>query len=139
MLAEAGGPGPELFHLGGGTGGEFCLGGVGHLIGLRFGAVGFLVEGGGGNAHRVPFLAQRFDNGGADQAFDVGAGRVFRAELVAFAGIEGASGERAEDGRLDGAPILGGGINEYGQLRGGERQGGGGLEQPAVEAGDFLH
>ena len=78
------------------------------------------------------------DDGGADEALDVGARGVFGAEFVAFAGIERAGEQGAEDGRLDGAPIGGGGIGEHGELRGGEREGGGVFKQPAIEAGDFL-
>ena len=138
ILAEAGGIGSELFRLGGGTGGEFRLGVGFELIGLDFRLVGFLVEGGGGDADGVPFVAQRADDGGADEALDVGARGEFRAELVALAGIEGADEQGAEDGGLDAAPIGGGGIGEHVELRGGEREGGGVFKQPAVEAGDFL-
>ena len=60
----------------------------------------------GGGADGVPFLADRLDDGGHDEALDVGAGRVVRAELVAFDGVEGAFEQRAEDGGLDVVPFL---------------------------------
>ena len=90
ILAEAGGIGSELFGRGGGTGGDFRLGVGFELVGLDFGLVGLVVEGGGGDADGIPFVAQRADDGGADEALDVGARGEFGAEFVAFAGIEGA-------------------------------------------------
>ena len=133
--AELGGGGSDFHGGGGGSEGfDFPV----HFVGGVLGGFGGEVEAGGGDADGFPFLAQRLDDGGADEALDVGARGVFRAELVALAGIEGAGEEGAEDGWLYLRPIGGGGIGEHFQLRGGEEQGGGVFEKPAVEVGDFL-
>ena len=55
----------------------------------------------GGGADAFPLGAQRLDDGGQHQAFDVGAGREVGAQLVAFAGIQRPFQQRAEDGGLD--------------------------------------
>ena len=47
-------------------------------------------EGEGGGLYGGPFLAQGFDNGGQDEAFDIGAWVVVCAEFVALVGVEGA-------------------------------------------------
>ena len=84
----------------------------------------------------LPVGAQGLDEGGQDEALDVGARGVVGAELVAVAGAEGAFEEGAEDGGLDLAPVGLGGLDEEGELDvvDGERVGVG--EEAAVEAED---
>ena len=88
----------------------------------------------GGGADAVPLLAQRLDDGGADDALDVGAGREVRAEVAAFGGVEGALDERAEDGRFDVLPVHRGGGDERFELVGREAGRVAVAEEQAVEA-----
>ena len=76
----------------------------------------------GGGAHVLPAAAQRLDHGGQHQALDVGARRVVRAQGVALGGVERALQQRAEDGRLDLAPVGARGLDQQPDLRGGEQQ-----------------
>src|SRR5688500_10966879 len=62
-----------------------------------------------GGLHVGPILAKRFDDGGNDEAFDVGTRSVVSAEGVALARVESAFEERAENGGLDIFPFGGGG------------------------------
>ena len=55
--------------------------------------------------HHVPVGAQRLLDGRPDQALDVGARGVVRAQGVALFGIEGAFQQGAEDGGLDVGPV----------------------------------
>lgn len=71
-----------------------------------------LQPGFGGDLDGAPLVAQRVDKGGHDQAFDVGAWGVVGTEFVAFAGVEGAFQQGAEDGGLDLAPVVFGGVDE---------------------------
>jgi hypothetical protein len=96
------------------------------------------VEVRGGQPGGFPFLAERVDDARADEALDIGAGCVFRAEFVALAGVEGAGEQGAEDGGLDIGPIGGRGSGKHGDLRGGEREGAGVLKEAAAEVGDLL-
>ena len=92
----------------------------------------------GGGLHVGPILAERLDDGGDDEAFDVGAGRVVSAEGVALALIEGALQQRAEDGGLHIFPFGGGGEAEDVELLAVEREGFDGFEEAAIEAQDVL-
>ncbi len=60
------------------------------MEGVDFGArrveLAFVGEQQRGGLHVAPLLAQRLDDGGQDEAFDVGARRVVGAERVALAG-----------------------------------------------------
>jgi hypothetical protein len=60
------------------------------------------------------------------------------AELVALDGIERALEQGAEDGGLDVAPVLGGGLDEELELVGVEREGAGLGEEVAVESADVV-
>ena len=62
-------------------------------------------RGEGGGAGVLPVGAEGLDEGGQDEALDVGARGVVGAELVALAGAEGAFEQGAEDGGLDLAPV----------------------------------
>jgi hypothetical protein len=109
---------------------------------LHFGG-GFLrfalaVEGDGGGLGGVPLGAQRLDDGGHDEALDVGARGVVRAELVALDGIERALQQGAEDGGLDIAPVGARRLDEQLKLVVGEREGGGVLEEAAIEVAHFF-
>ena len=95
-------------------------------------------QGDGRRQHRFPVGAQRLDHRRHDQAFDVFAGGVVGAEIVAVAGIEGAFQQRAEDGRFDILPVGLAGLDEQAELRFGQRKGLGFLEQAAVEAQQLL-
>jgi len=74
----------------------------------------------------------------ADEALNIRARREFRAEFVALAGIERPDEQGAEDGWLNAGPTGACGSGEHFQLPGGEREGAGVFEEPAIEAGDFL-
>src|SRR5690606_8932144 len=84
-----------------------------------------------------PAFADRLLDGRSDEAFDVGAGRVLGAEAVSLLGVERAGEERAEDGRLDGAPVGLGGLAEHGDVLAGEGERAVVLEEVAVEAKQF--
>ena len=92
----------------------------------------------GGGFHGVPLGAEGFDDDGEDEAFDVGARGVVGAELVAFVRIKRALQQGAEDGGLDVAPIGPRGFDEERQLIVVEREGGGVVEEGAVEAEDLF-
>ena len=94
--------------------------------------------GDGGGADAFPFGAERFDDGGKDEAFDVGARGVVGAELVAFVGIEGALEQGAEDGGFDVAPVLGGGLFEEAELKAVDGQNGVVSKKAAVELEEFF-
>ena len=113
--------GVELVHLG--------------LGGLEVAALG---ERDGGDTDGGPFIAERLDDGGEDEALDVGARGVVGAELVAFVGREGAFEEGAEDGGLDVAPFEGGGFAEERELGGGDGKGLGGGKEAAVEVEELF-
>jgi hypothetical protein len=68
----------------------------------------------------VPLLPEGADDGGADEALDIGAGGELGAELMPLACIKGADEEGAEDGGLDAGPVGSGGIGKLGGLGGGE-------------------
>ncbi len=87
-----------------------------------------------GSAFRQRFVKNWLDDGGDDEALNVGAWGVVGAELVALDGIERALEEGAEDGGLDVFPILGGGLDEELELVGIEREGVGFGEEIAIEA-----
>ena len=69
--------GAEL--LGGGGGGAEGFDFPVHFRSAVLGGIGLAVEVGGGDADGVPLVAQEVDDGGADEALDVGARGVFRA------------------------------------------------------------
>jgi hypothetical protein len=79
--------------------------GHGDADGGSVGGIGLAVEVGGGDFGGVPLVAQGLDDGGADESLDAGAWGVFGSEYVAFAGIERAGEESAEDGGLDAGPV----------------------------------
>ena len=85
-----------------------------------------------------PFFAEGFDDGGKDEAFDVGAGGEMCAEAVAFVLVEGAFEESAEDGGFDILPLGLGGFDEEVELGGGDREGFDGFKEAAIEAEDVL-
>jgi hypothetical protein len=82
----------------------------------------------------VPAGAQRLDDGGQDEAVDVGARRVVGAEVVALERVEGVFEQGAEDGGFDFGPVGAGGFEQQFDLVAVDRQNLGILEQLAVEA-----
>ena len=90
-----------------------------------------------GGQHVGPVGAEGFDDGGDDEAFDVGAGGVVGAEAAAFGLVEGLFEEGAEDGGIDLAPVVGGGLSEFADFLAAERENGAGFEEFAVEAADL--
>ena len=56
--------------------------------------------------HVAPVFAQRLDDRGDDQPFDIGARRVMGAEPATLRRIERLFEQRAEDRRLDFVPVL---------------------------------
>ncbi len=70
----------------------------------------------GGGADGFPFGAEGLDDGGEDEALDIGARGVVGAEFVAVVRIEGAFEKGAEDGGLDVAPVEAGGGAEEDEL-----------------------
>jgi hypothetical protein len=83
-----------------------------------------------------PIGAQRLDQRGDDEALDVGARRVVRAEGVALGRVERTFEKSAEDGRLHVAPVGVGRLDQQAKLGASERQGRGGREEPAIELED---
>ncbi len=136
--AEFLGGGTGFLGIGGVSGGEELFRLVLQGIGTVLGGFGLVVERGGGESGGFPFLAQRLDDGRADEALDVGARRVFRAKFVALPGIQGAGEQGAEDGGFHAGPVGVRSFREHFKLGGGEREGGGVFEEAAIEAGDFL-
>ena len=57
-----------------------------------------------------PLGAQRLDDRGQDESFDVSTGREMGAELMSLPGAKGAFEQGAEDRGLDVAPICLGGL-----------------------------
>jgi hypothetical protein len=94
----------------------------------------FVGEQQGGGLGVVPVGAQRLDDGGQDEAVDVGARGVMGAEVVAFKRVEGAFEQGAEDGGLDFGPVGAAGFEQEVDLVAVERQNFGIFEQLAVEA-----
>jgi hypothetical protein len=86
--------------------------------------------------HLLPVGAQGIDDRRDHQPLDVGARGVVRAQLAALARVEGVFQQGPEDRRLDVRPVAGGGDVELVDALGVQRQGGGVLEQGAVEALD---
>jgi hypothetical protein len=93
-------------------------------------------EVGDGGDGIVPVGAKWLNEGRDNEAFDVSAGCVVRAEGVTFGGVEGAFEECSEDGGFDVAPVGVGGINEEAELIPGEWERGGGFEETAIELED---
>ena len=81
----------------------------------------------------LPVLAERFDDGGDDEAFDVGARGVVGAEGGTLVLVEGAFEEGAEAGGLDVAPVGVGGFDEEAELVAVDGEGRGGFEEATVE------
>ncbi len=106
--------------------------------GVDFGARGvelaFVGEQQRGGLDVAPFVAQRFDDGGQDEAFDVGARGVVGAEGVAFGRRQGAFEQGAEDGRFDLRPVGLAGVEQEADLVAVEGDHVGLLEEFAVEA-----
>ena len=102
--------------------------------GLRIFAL--FVQGKGGAVDRRPFLPQGLDDGGQDQALDIGPRGVVGAELVALLGVEGPFEQGAEDGGLHMAPVGLAGVDEQVDLSLVERQRRGRRKEPTVEAQD---
>ena len=65
---------------------------------------------------------KRLDDGRDDQPLDIGARRVMRAELAALVRIERLFQQRAEDRRLDLAPVMAAAAAQLADLLAGERQ-----------------
>ena len=103
-------------------------------LGQRGGGLAFVGEEQRGGLDVGPAFAQRLDDGGQDEAVDVGARGVVGAEGVALGGVEGAFEQGAEDGGFDLRPVGAGGLAQQGDLVAVERQDVGRLEQLAVEA-----
>ena len=82
----------------------------------------------------MPFVAQRFDDGGQHEAFDISARRVMRAQLMAFDGVERAFEQCAENRRFDFAPIAAAGFDQLFELRALNGQGCATFKQAAVKA-----
>ena len=101
--------------------GQADLEGGDQLDGL--GVFALFVQGEGGAVDRGPFLAQGLDDGGQDQALDVGPRGVVGAEAVALQGVQGAFEQGAEDGGLHMAPVGAAGVDQQVDLRLVERQG----------------
>ena len=80
-----------------------------------------------------PVFAQRRDDRGQHETFDVCARRVVRAESVAFGVAEGLLQERAENGGFDFAPVGTRGGEQRVDVFLGEREGVRRLEKLAVE------
>ncbi len=89
--------------------------------------------------HHVPVGAQGLFDGGADQALDVGARGVVRAQGVALFGIQGAFQQGSEDGGLDVRPVALRRLQEQGQRFLVQLQGLRAGEEAAVEAQDLAH
>ena len=87
------------------------------------GVLALFVQGEGGAVDRGPFLAQGLDDGGQDQALDIGPRGVVGAELVALQRVQGALQQGAEDGGLHMAPVGPAGVDEQVDLVAVERQG----------------
>ncbi len=96
-------------------GAEFVVEGADEVGGVF--ELAFVGEEQGGGLDVVPLRAQRLDDGGQDEALDVGARGVVGAELVALERVEGAFQQGAEDGGLDV------GASRRGWLRAGGRAG----------------
>lgn len=94
----------------------------------------FVGEEQGGGLGVVPVGAQRFDDGGQDEAVDVGARGVVGAEVVAFERVEGAFEQGAEDGGFDFGPVGAAGFEQEVDLVAVEREDFRLLEELAVEA-----
>ena len=82
----------------------------------------FVGEQQGGGLGVVPASAQRLDDGGQDEAVDVGARGVVGAEVVAFERVEGACKQRAEDRGFDFGPVGAAGFEQEVDLVAVERQ-----------------
>lgn len=107
------------------------------VVGIDLGAglfeVAFVRVGEGGGADGIPFLAQRLDDGGEDEALHIRTRREVGAEGVAISGIERPLQKRAEDGGLDVSPVRFGGLLQQGELEGVHGQDSVVLEEAAVE------
>ena len=106
-------------------------GGAAGLLALALGDEGLAFH-----LHIAPVLAQGFDNGGCDQAFHIGARRIMGAQLVALLLVQRLFQQRAENRRLDIAPVAPGGNGQLGDHLRRHRQGAGIPEQAAIE---FAH
>jgi hypothetical protein len=84
----------------------------------------------------APVVAEGLDEGGDNEALDVGAGSVVGSEGMALVGVEGAFQEGSEDGGFYVAPAGVGGFDQEVELIEREGQGGGGFEEAAVELED---
>ena len=82
---------------------------------------------------RSHFLAQGLDDGGQDQALDIGPRGVVGAEAVALQGVQGAFEQGAEDGGLDIAPVGTPSVDQQVDLRLVERQGLGLWKRPPLK------
>ncbi len=103
---------------------------------LGRGGVGLalLVESQRRDLDRRPLLAQGLHHGGEHQALHVGSGGVVRPQLVALRRVQRPLQQGAEDSRFHLLPVRPGGLEEQRDLALVQGQGGGLLEQPAVEA-----
>ncbi len=84
--------------------------------------------------HPHPLLPQRLDEGCDHEAFHIGARRVMRAKPGALPWVQRLFQKRAEDRRVHLAPILLRGFEKFADLLPLHLEGGGVLEQLAVEA-----
>ena len=76
-----------------------------------------------GGLHIAPILAQRVHDRGSHEPFDIGAGRVMRAQFVALAFVERAFQQCAEDGGFDLFPVGLCGLDQQAKLNGVQRKG----------------
>ena len=98
-----------------------------------FGLVFFQLAGSGGLCGG-PFAAQRFQHRGQHQPLHVAARGVVGTQAVAFAGVEGAFEQGAENGGFHGGPVGFGGAEQQLHLVGGEGQGRHVVKEFTVEA-----
>jgi hypothetical protein len=113
-------------------GAQFVVPGADEVGGIL--ELAFVGEEQGGGLGVVPISAQGLDDGGQDEAVDVGARGVVGTEVVAFERVEGTFEQGAEDGGFDFGPVGAAGFEQQVDLVTVERQNLGLLEELAVEA-----
>ena len=87
---------------------------------------------------KFPLAAERLHDHRLHHELDVGSAGVVGAKLGALGGVEGPLEQGAEDGGLDVAPVLVGGVVEAQQSGAGELDGLRRVEQVAVEVADLV-
>ena len=86
----------------------------------------------------LPVLAQGHHHRGLDQALDIGARRVMRAQTAALLVIQGVFEQGAENRRINLGPVGAGGGQQFANLFGLKRIGLGVFEQIAIEVQKVL-